>query len=213
MMHDIYTEDYFQRGVELGISCYSNFTWLPEKTIPAAFRFIEYLGLTEQHTVLDFGCSYGYLVKALRLLRRQAWGCDISVHAIEQAPADVRPYLVLLFQTGDIPYCHGKAFDVILARDVLEHLDYDDLDPTLRVLRSRGRSLFAIIPLGDGSRYVIPAAERDVTHKIRQDLTWWCNRFSANGFSIAEATYNVPHLKDHWKTWLDKKGYGFFLCR
>lgn len=212
MMRDPYTEDYFQRGVELGISNYSQFRWLPEQTIPAAFRLIEYLGLTEDHTILDLGCSYGFMVKALRLLRRQAWGCDISLHAIENAPRDVRPYLVLLFQPQDIPECRGQPFDMILARDVLEHIDYEDLDCTLSILRTRGKRLFAIIPLGDGTRYVIPAAENDITHKIRQDLSWWCARFVANGFTVVEACYNVAHLKDHWKAWLPRKGYGFFLC-
>jgi hypothetical protein len=59
---------------------------------------------------------------------------------------------------------------------------------------------------------VIPAAEGDITHKIREDLFWWSDRFRRNGFDVVEAAYHVAHLKDHWKDWLAKKGYGFFRC-
>ena len=212
-MDNPYNEDYFQRGVELGISCYSNFRWLPELTIPAAFRLIEYLRITENQTVLDFGASYGYMVKALRLLHRQAWGCDISQHAIENAPNDVRQYLRLMTSIEDTPLCHGKPFDYILARDVLEHVSYTEINHTLSILRQRGTVLFSVIPLGNGKgKYVIPSAENDITHEIREDLHWWCDKFIENGFRVQEAIYNVKGLKDTWKEWLDKKGYGFFTC-
>ena len=36
MNGDEYNQDYFERGIELGISGYNNYRWMPEFTIPMA---------------------------------------------------------------------------------------------------------------------------------------------------------------------------------
>lgn len=92
-MKNLYDEDYYERGIENGVSCYTNYRWLPELTIPMAATMIEYLGIDMGDRILDFGCAKGYLVKAFRLLHREAYGFDISDYARENAHDDIRKYV------------------------------------------------------------------------------------------------------------------------
>ena len=93
-MKNLYDEEYFERGIENKKSCYTNYRWIPELTIPLAFSMIEYLKISPEEKILDFGCAKGYLVKAFRLLHRQAFGYDISDYAKESAPYDVKKFFV-----------------------------------------------------------------------------------------------------------------------
>src|SRR5512137_1682190 len=113
-----YNEDYFERGLQTGKSNYQNYRWIPELTIPMAMSIIDFLELKPEHKILDFGCAKGYLVKALRLLRRQAWGMDISEYAISCVDSEVRQYCALSPHLVNLP----KHFDFCVAKDVFEHI-------------------------------------------------------------------------------------------
>lgn len=184
---------------------YENYRWLPELTIPLASALCEQLPIPVGAKVLDFGCALGYLVKALRLLHRDAWGIDVSDYALSQAPEDVKPYVRHADTT--LP----RDFDWVLAKDVLEHVRESEIDAVLGMLRHAGRRLWAAIPLGDGEKYVIPAYEEDVTHRIRRPIGWWCDRFIEADFYIESAVYRMPHIKEAWSDW--PEGNGFFVCR
>lgn len=80
---EVFNEDYFERGVETGVSAYKNYRWLPHYSLPAANSIKKIYG---EVTFLDFGCAKGYLVKALRLLGLDAYGYDVSKYAVENAP-------------------------------------------------------------------------------------------------------------------------------
>ncbi len=83
-----FDRDYFERGIASGKSLYENYRWIPELTIPMAMTYIDTLGLKKEDRILDFGCAKGYVVKALRMLHRKAWGCDVSDYAIESSDQD-----------------------------------------------------------------------------------------------------------------------------
>jgi len=68
-----FNEDYYERGVELGISGYSNYRWMPELTIPMCHEMINILNIKDDETILDFGCAKGYVVKGFRLLHKIAY--------------------------------------------------------------------------------------------------------------------------------------------
>ena len=53
-MKNLYDEEYFERGIESHKSCYTNYRWIPELTIPLAFRLIEYLRISSSEKILDF---------------------------------------------------------------------------------------------------------------------------------------------------------------
>ena len=87
-MKELYDENYFERGLQLGISGYTAYSWMPELTLKMANFLIEDLDLKE-NKVLDYGCAKGYLVKALRHYGITAFGYDASKYAIsETLPKD-----------------------------------------------------------------------------------------------------------------------------
>lgn len=207
MSNCAYNEDYFERGIETGKSGYQNYRWLPELTIPMAMTVIDYLKLDRDQKVLDYGCAKGFLVKALRLLRRQAWGTDISEYAINSADNNTRQYLELSDDDWVVPF--EMDFDVIIAKDVFEHIDVDDIHYILTELGKKSKSLFAIIPLGKNDKFVIPAYEMDVTHKLAKDPEWWKDRFEKAGWVLEDFSYYISGIKESWSNF--KKSNGFFL--
>lgn len=200
-MKNLYDEDYFERGLESKKSCYSNYRWIPELTIPLAFSMIEYLKIAPSEKILDFGCAKGYLVKAFRLLHRKAFGYDISEYAKNSAPEDVKKYI--------LPDYRAEHYDWVISKDVFEHVPYEEIDETLTSIASVSKKLFCVIPLGENGKYIVPAYELDATHIIRENLDWWRNCFIKNGFKIEVACYDVKYIKDNWKSW--EKGNGFFV--
>ena len=63
--NNVFDEDYFERGVQLGISGYTNYRWIPELTLPLCETMARYLGISKDDRILDFGCAKGYIVRAL----------------------------------------------------------------------------------------------------------------------------------------------------
>jgi len=208
----MYDEKYFQKGLETGVSLYSNYRWLPELTIPLAHFIIEHLGINRDSTVLDYGCARGYLVKALRLLKRQAYGCDISSYAIEHCDDAVKDYVFKCAPANiyEISYQMRTAMiDYIISKDVLEHVDYQVIRPLLKEMALHCKKAFFVIPLGDGKKYNVPAYELDSTHIIREDSIWWRKLFMDAGFEVLQSSYLVDGIKDNWSE--HYKGNGFFL--
>jgi 2-polyprenyl-3-methyl-5-hydroxy-6-metoxy-1,4-benzoquinol methylase len=208
-----FNEDYYERGIEKGVSGYSNYRWIPELTIPLCFRIIEILEIDSDHKVLDFGCAKGYLVKGLRLLHREAYGVDISDYAISQAPAEVRSYLYHMNDGDPIPLppqgLEYDSYDAVIAKDVLEHIPYNKVVGVLQELRKVAGYMFVVVPLGENGKYVVPAYENDVTHIIREPLEWWKDIFKEAKFTVWQAKYKMDHIKSNWAEW--EKGNGFFV--
>ena len=183
-----YDEAYYERGVLTGKSCYSDYRWIPELTIPLAATIVDYLGIPRGDSVVDIGCAKGYVVKALRWLGREAYGVDISSYAIEHADPEIATYVSTTWPKVPMSYA--------IAKDVFEHFTPPDLADYLATLRAD--ILFVIVPLGDGDRYIAPANEMDITHVIRQPLTWWTQQMQEAGWRINSARFRVPGIKEHY---------------
>lgn len=208
-LSDQFDRDYFENGIAAGVSCYTNYRWLPELTVPMARAIARHMLLTREELVLDFGCAKGYLVKALRQDGFLAYGADISPYAISQADEGVRNLLSLV-APGEVP---RGSWDCIIAKDVLEHATEDDLPNILRAFHRSGARLFVVVPLGDGNgRYVIPEMEKDVTHRIRQPAEWWAHRIYEAGYSFVWTDYALPGIKENWTTRYPE-GNGFFTAQ
>jgi len=75
-------------------------------------------------TVCEIGCGAGEILRQLQDKLDQKcmfWGYDISPQAIDMAQGKVNERLQ--FKLADIQEEHGKAFDLILVMDVLEHIE------------------------------------------------------------------------------------------
>jgi len=203
----MYDMDYYEDGERTGKSCYVDYRWLPELTIPMVQRMIEYLGIGTEESVLDFGCAKGYLVKAFREVGIEAYGIDVSSYATASAPMDIKEHIIKVVPGEIIPLLGGKKYDWFIAKDVFEHVEEKDLYNQLLCLGSACKKGFAIMPLGDGEAFVVPDYEKDITHKTKQPLAWWINEFEKAGFEIERACYRVAGIKENWNKW--EKGNGF----
>lgn len=76
---------------------------------------------------LDYGCGFGYLVALLRMLDVEARGYDTSLPPREQIPLVAREAVESTTPSG------GK-YDLVICREVLEHLTVLDLRQTVRTL-------------------------------------------------------------------------------
>lgn len=188
-----YDADYFLNGKATGKSNYENYRWLEERTMAFAHRLMAYLGMLRGDTFLDFGCSRGYTVKAMRRLGILAGGYDISEWAI----ANCDPEVVGLVH-GNIVYDH---YDYILAKDCFEHIEQPDLAKIVEDLLVRlNRSMLVIVPLSDWpeSPYLRKEDNQDATHVIRWPLDEWMDFFQRrrpDDSVIVSGSWNVPGLK------------------
>lgn len=207
-MKDDYDKDYFEDGIAVGKSCYKDYRWLPEKTLTFTHKIIEHLGLREGDSILDYGCAKGYLVKALRLWGIIACGCDISEYAINNADPNIKIHCKLL-SDFQIPF-EGK-FNWIIAKDVLEHLEEEEIEKILKEFQKVSNNLFVIVPLGNGEKFHIPVNNFDTTHKLAKTRDWWENKFEEYGWKMEKFCYRISGMKDDWKAW--PKGNGFFFLK
>jgi len=205
---EFYDQDYFERGIETGKSCYQNYRWIPELTIPMAMTIIDYLDIKAGQKILDFGCAKGYLVKAFRWLRREAWGIDSSKYAICNCDTEVEDVCFTPMTYDDF----GPGYvDVVIAKDVFEHILLTDLSNILEKLSFNGL-IFAVIPLGDGGLYRAPANNLDQSHITCLNEKEWKSFFRNCNLRVENFTFRVDGIKD---SYYDKypTAHGFFTLK
>ena len=195
--HSVYNHNYFERGIQTGQSLYTDYHWMPELTIPMAMAIIDYLDIKRGQRVLDYGCAKGYLVKAFHWLGREAYGCDISDYALSKSDTEITPYLFNIPPTKEFHFC--------ISKDTLEHVPLKDIKRLLTNIKSN--VFFAIVPLGNGKKYNIPAYELDITHIHRQPVWWWTDLFKSCGWEIQSAVPKIPGIKDNWNYEVDGNAF------
>lgn len=174
--------------------------------MPMAESLISIMGVRPTETILDFGCARGYLVKALRKLGRNAYGCDVSEWAISNCDPDVKGCL----------YTEMFSFvqyDHVFSKDVLEHVD--DLNEIVpRLFSIAQKALLFIVPLAEceGCKYIYPNDEKDSTHIHRKTLEGWRAIISqyADGFAVFTST-DLHQLKPIIKDFPGSAG--FIYCK
>lgn len=190
-MKNMFDEKYFEDGVRNHISAYENYRWMPERTIREASSITRAI---EFNNVLDYGCAKGFMVYAMRLLGKEAYGVDISDYAVNNGHPKVKDYLSVINSTDDIK----GGWDLIIAKDVLEHIEKEHLPKVLADFRARAKQILVAVPLGDGRRYRIREYEMDVTHVVREPEEYWLTLMADAGFKIKYFDYNLGNLKTNW---------------
>ena len=193
-----YNLNYYERGIEMGVSCYQNYRWIPQLTIPMAMRIIDYLEIKSGNKVLDFGCAKGFLVKALRWLNRDAWGLDISKYALANCDPEVVDFC---WQPEDYERHGPEKVEYIIAKDVFEHVPLLDLANILKNLCCKNGNncvMFAIIPLGDGDIFRAPANNLDKTHINCMPEESWFAFFKNIGLTVSDFTFKIKGIKDSY---------------
>lgn len=127
-------------------------------------------------SILDLGCGMGMYGFVAGMMKIPYIGIELSKYAVEQNPYSVN------IKQGDITKKQKEYGDLVLAIDVLEHIDYKDLDETLKLISKYGNHyLFSVPYLGD------PNLDKDPTHIIKETKEWWIEKLSKY-FKIWEVT-------------------------
>jgi len=202
--NNLFNEDYYEHGVKKGISGYENYHWLPTRSIPEAITICENINF---QSVIDFGCAKGFLVHALNLLGKNAIGVDISEYALQHCLPQVKDKVYLL----DKPLSEmGLKADLLIAKDVLEHIPEENIDEVLLEFYKVCNQAFLVIPLGDNDLFRIREYEIDKTHVTRKDEEWWFNKIKKAGFNLKYFNYHFGNVKEKWIP-MYKHGNGFFI--
>ncbi len=121
-------------------------------------------------SVLEFGCGRGPRIFAMKTIGLNSLGVEKSEFACNNS------FDKQLVQKGDIRTFNEPVgnFDLTVAYDVLEHLDYDDLDAAIITLRVFSNKYILVSVPYKGT----PNCENDSTHIIKEDRDWWVKKFT-----------------------------------
>jgi len=171
---------------------------------------IDYLDIKPEHLILDFGTAKGYVVKAFRMLRRQAWGVDYSQYAIDNVDPSIKSFCAL----ATIPLSSGilipHHFDLCIAKDVLEHNEKEILEQIL--MEMPAERVFSVIPIGYNGKYIAPANDLDPSHVICEGPDWWNRLFHSCNWKLEHFTFRINGIKDAYYIKYPES-HGFFLHR
>lgn len=120
-------------------------------------------------TVLDVGCAKGMLVQALVAQGVDAYGLDVSEHAIATAHDDVRDRLRVASATVPLT----RRYDLITCIEVLEHMSPRDAQDAIDVMcAATDRIVFSSSPTDLA----------EPTHVNVHDNRQWAGWFAERGF-------------------------------
>lgn len=203
-MENLFNEDYYENGVKKKLSGYENYRWIPSRSIPEAMSIVDAIPF---ESALDFGCAKGFLVHALSLIsNKRIQGVDISSYAIDHCLPQVK---------DKVHYMPGKLSemnletDLLIAKDVLEHIPEDEIDDILNEFRKVSKQCLFVIPLGDNDLFRIREYEIDLTHVTKKDEEWWIDKIRRSGFELVSFSYSMGKMKEKWISEFPY-GNGFF---
>ena len=151
--------------------------------------------------ICEYGCAKGFLVHALRIIGCKAFGEDISDYAISHCHPEVKDY---------VSAPNANRYDLLICKDVLEHVEVDDMPSVLQSFKKKSNQFFFAVPLGDNDRFRIREYEVDITHVTKKDEQWWIDMFQSQGFKLVDFSYNFGSIKEKWMK-VDPHGNGFFV--
>jgi len=145
---------------------------------------------------LDAGCARGNVVHWLNACEADAYGIDVSSWAVENSWVKEK-----IFQANiadEIPF-GNEFFDIIISREVLEHILENDIRKTVaelgRVLKIGGTFMVGIATNRGGKedRKKNTPGHVDPSHVLIRSLTWWKTMFESSGFFRInfEKTFNA----------------------
>ena len=213
--HELYDEQYFERGLLSGKSCYMNYRWMPELTIRMFYYMMKDLPIQDGDRILDYGCAKGYLVRAARIIDFEAYGVDVSDYAIRNVDPMVSAYCKLLRKGQSIRELFNISFDWVISKDVFEHIPEAELPEVLQDIAQIARFLFVVVPVSEddqSGKFIIPEYNKDPTHVTVKSARWWADLLEKNHFSLEKASFQFRYCKENW-TSVWPKGNAFFVSK
>jgi cytidyltransferase-like protein len=158
---DSYNQQYFQGGWRQGDNTYS----IEKRRVIEARNPQNIKDVFHPQRVLDVGCGPGALMLFLQELDVEAWGIDISTEARAAAPPTIRDRIFIgsVTEYQDV----GRDFDVIICREVLEHLTVLQVRQAVKVLAQYTTKFLYLTT----RFHPAPRGLLDVTHDFANDPT------------------------------------------
>ena len=162
----------------------------------------------ERPRILDIGCGTGFNLQALRASGvRHAVGLDVSSTALAHCRSRGVPLLV----QGDgarVPF-RANTFDVVLALDVIEHIqdDRSALKGLIDILRPGGR----LVLFTPAFPFLWSAQDRVSHHYRRYTAAELRTKLDSAGYTVEKLSYaNTILFPIVWagRTWLRVSGRG-----
>lgn len=171
---ETYGENYFIHGIG---SCYKNFHFIPEIALQRAAAFTGAAGVRPGVKVLDYGCAMGVITAGLAMLGFDATGVDISEWAVRNCVPEAKG-LVRALSTDGLKEFADDTFDLVIAKDVFEHVPAEHLKPLVDELMRIAPKLIFLCPVaGPHGTYLRATDEEDVTHVTRLTREQWLTLF------------------------------------
>ena len=158
-------------------------------------------------TALVLGCARGYMVQALREQGVDALGVDISEWAIENGAESVLDYLYC-GDACDLSRWVDKAFDLVIALDIWEHISVPDLYEALDEGCRVGKTIVFDAPIDIDDAQPDQRAGTDKSHISVYSKSWWLSEFLRRGFDpihVNEFIYPEVNPRSRWP---DKHDHG-----
>jgi SAM-dependent methyltransferase len=136
-------KDYFDGDRKHG---YGGYHYHPRFWQGTVRRFRDHYQLTDDASVLDVGCSKGFMLYDFKQLmpNLRVAGIDVSAYALENALPGVRPFLCL----GDAKHLPfpDKSFDLVISINTIHNLELAGCKQALReVQRVSRRHAFIVL--------------------------------------------------------------------
>jgi ubiquinone/menaquinone biosynthesis C-methylase UbiE len=148
-------------------------------------------------TILDVGCSWGWLVRELRALGKKVYGVDLSAFSlIRVVNSFVKQFLI----AGNLVYLPFKdsSFDVVHYKDALEHIPFcflrTAIEESIRVSKKYIVFMLPLVKTSEEEKAV--STESFEEHYI--SLTWqsWERIFSEFGWERIDVRKR-SRISDH----------------
>lgn len=128
--------------------------------------------------VLDIGCGVGILVDQFNQLGYQAVGVDVNTEAIKNSLRPEKCFLVGTTAKLNFP---DNYFDLVVSREVLEHISETEIDACIsewdRVGKGKMIHIIAVTERGE-------SATADPVHVNVKPEKWWREKFKSHGYKV-----------------------------
>ena len=142
--------------------------------------------------VLDVGCAMGFLVEALRDRGVDAYGLDLSPHAIAQVRDDIKPYC----RVGSMLEESPARYNLVVCHEVIEHLPAEHADAAVaRLCAASDDILFSSTPDHFGEE----------THLNVRPPEYWAGLFARHGFT-RDLNFDASAFLSPWAVLFRRSG-------
>lgn len=165
----------------LGIDDREYFLRRTDMELKHTFFAMDFISHFHPKTVWDLGCGAGQLTFLFNRAGIDCIGVDRSDYIINFDKAIYGDH----FRCQDIKEIDLEKRDLVLCLDILEHIDYKDIDNVLERIKKCGDHFIFSVPIRG-----TPEADGDRTHRIKEDRIFWENKLTNLGFILEETPFH-----------------------